>query len=408
MKKLNITKEQFNRSNYFQRKYGKLEYVSESGRLFKTSKGKVLKFVNEGSLRGWELEQDLDSLKEQCEYGNMSFGEVERTLLGLGFKLDEGGSQSGRADDDTQWMVYEHPEGYCVRLTYRFEGRRGSKRASTVMDFDWNTDDKIKMKYNESEGSFFGIPGVVERHDMIIYKNCHIEPSEFWGNLGELYDEEHPEDESHDGFDDWCWENSDLIKSELEHLASYDDDYEGDDYYAESRKSVKESFGMGFGDRFCDCESDPIEYNGQTYDTWTMYSGDDEIGDVLFADIALKDAMDEQGVDPEIERIVDEHWVDPNDSVEDAIDKIIGGDTYMESKKFGKKFKESDEWDDGIFKPSNELQKLYKQLKAKYGKGDIEIKLVDMQFGKFWLVVEVPEDDVKTLDKMEKILKSKC
>ena len=44
MKKLNITKEQFNRSNYFQRKYGKLEYVSESGRLFKTSKGKVLKF----------------------------------------------------------------------------------------------------------------------------------------------------------------------------------------------------------------------------------------------------------------------------------------------------------------------------------------------------------------------------
>jgi hypothetical protein len=39
-----ITKEQFNRSNYFQKKYGKLEYVSESGRLFKTNKGKVLKF----------------------------------------------------------------------------------------------------------------------------------------------------------------------------------------------------------------------------------------------------------------------------------------------------------------------------------------------------------------------------
>lgn len=47
MKKLNITKEQFNRSNYFQKKYGKLEYVSESGKLFKTNKGKVLKF-NEG------------------------------------------------------------------------------------------------------------------------------------------------------------------------------------------------------------------------------------------------------------------------------------------------------------------------------------------------------------------------
>ena len=48
MKKLNITKEQFNHSNYFQRKYGKLEYVSESGKLFKTNKGKILKF-NEGT-----------------------------------------------------------------------------------------------------------------------------------------------------------------------------------------------------------------------------------------------------------------------------------------------------------------------------------------------------------------------
>lgn len=44
MKKLNITKEQFNRSGYFQRKYGKLEYVSESGEVFKTDKGQLLKF----------------------------------------------------------------------------------------------------------------------------------------------------------------------------------------------------------------------------------------------------------------------------------------------------------------------------------------------------------------------------
>ena len=44
MKKLNITKEQFNKSRYFQKKYGKLEYVSESGRMFKTDKGKVLMF----------------------------------------------------------------------------------------------------------------------------------------------------------------------------------------------------------------------------------------------------------------------------------------------------------------------------------------------------------------------------
>lgn len=44
MKKLSITKEQFEKSRYFKNKYGKLEYVSESGKVFKTSKGKLLKF----------------------------------------------------------------------------------------------------------------------------------------------------------------------------------------------------------------------------------------------------------------------------------------------------------------------------------------------------------------------------
>ena len=44
MKRLNITKERFERSRYFTRKYGRLEYVSESGRVYKTSKGNLLKF----------------------------------------------------------------------------------------------------------------------------------------------------------------------------------------------------------------------------------------------------------------------------------------------------------------------------------------------------------------------------
>ena len=44
MKKLNITKEAFEKSQYFKNKYGKLEYVSESGKVFKTNKGKVLMF----------------------------------------------------------------------------------------------------------------------------------------------------------------------------------------------------------------------------------------------------------------------------------------------------------------------------------------------------------------------------
>ena len=47
IKRLNVTKEAFNKSRYFQNKYGKLEYVSESGKLFKTDKGQVIKFVND-------------------------------------------------------------------------------------------------------------------------------------------------------------------------------------------------------------------------------------------------------------------------------------------------------------------------------------------------------------------------
>ena len=44
MKKLSITKESFEKSRYFQKKYGRLEYVSESGNIYKTDKGKLLKF----------------------------------------------------------------------------------------------------------------------------------------------------------------------------------------------------------------------------------------------------------------------------------------------------------------------------------------------------------------------------
>lgn len=89
---------------------------------------------------------------------------------------------------------------------------------------------------------------------------------------------------------------------------------------------------MGFGDRFCDCESDPIEYLGRTYDTWTMYGGE-EAGDVMFADDALRQDMEENGIDEEIMKMVDV-WVNPRDRVEDAIDQITSDEMYMEGGNF--------------------------------------------------------------------------
>lgn len=47
MNKLNVTKERFEKSRYFKRKYGTLKYISESGRTYKTDKGKIIRFVTE-------------------------------------------------------------------------------------------------------------------------------------------------------------------------------------------------------------------------------------------------------------------------------------------------------------------------------------------------------------------------
>ena len=54
MKKLNITKEAFEKSNYFKNKYGKLEYVSESGKVFKTDKGRILMFKESSERMSYE------------------------------------------------------------------------------------------------------------------------------------------------------------------------------------------------------------------------------------------------------------------------------------------------------------------------------------------------------------------
>ena len=90
MKKLNITKDKFTESKYFTTKYGKLKYVSESGNVYKTDKGNMLKFkesknlVNEGAGAGYEITvEDIEidkvlSVKMGDEKG--SWAEFEATI----------------------------------------------------------------------------------------------------------------------------------------------------------------------------------------------------------------------------------------------------------------------------------------------------------------------------------------
>lgn len=87
MKKLNITKERFEKSRYFKNKYGTLEYVSENGNLYKTNKGKVLTFKeaimggggyepsyddDEEPLAEWKVGEivDIDAWQVMWEYGD--------------------------------------------------------------------------------------------------------------------------------------------------------------------------------------------------------------------------------------------------------------------------------------------------------------------------------------------------
>ena len=77
MKKLNVTKERFEKSRYFTKKYGNLEYVSESGKMFKTNKGKVLMFKESDednipcpSCKGTNIDIDSDGNATclDCDY----------------------------------------------------------------------------------------------------------------------------------------------------------------------------------------------------------------------------------------------------------------------------------------------------------------------------------------------------
>ena len=68
MKKLNITKKKFNESRYFQTKYGKLEYVSESGNVYKTDKGHVISFKESGNFPILSIQVSDDDIRNSQIY----------------------------------------------------------------------------------------------------------------------------------------------------------------------------------------------------------------------------------------------------------------------------------------------------------------------------------------------------
>ncbi len=162
MKKLNITKERFEKSNYFKRKYGKLEYVSESGKLFKTNKGKILKFKesrklakeSSGEVANPDNVQVDDILYCTSYYDFMisTFYKViekrgKSTLVLQRLKKNYTGSQSDGAAEPSDRI---DPD--CKPITVRY-GKRGFKIGSNRL-YVW--DGTPLEEYNYSESRKFG------------------------------------------------------------------------------------------------------------------------------------------------------------------------------------------------------------------------------------------------------------
>ena len=112
MKKLNITKEQFEKSKYFKDKYGKLEYVSESGKLFKTSKGKLLKFKESTKQFGRKFmkeERKSDpNDKKKHEYEEEMYDNLYHFLKDKDYVLD--------VDFGDVPLIVTTNEGYCFEV----------------------------------------------------------------------------------------------------------------------------------------------------------------------------------------------------------------------------------------------------------------------------------------------------
>ena len=86
MKKLNITKERFEKSRYFTNKYGKLEYVSESGKVFKTDKGEMLMFKESVDRGKWMDENLFDLIRKLYDVAVKAKTELKDKKLSIKLK----------------------------------------------------------------------------------------------------------------------------------------------------------------------------------------------------------------------------------------------------------------------------------------------------------------------------------
>lgn len=163
MKKLNVTRENYEKSTYFQNKYGKLKMMNESGTLFKTDKGRILQFVKENAEDDWLDEylkdghqKEFDSLLEWVKKKNPDMNEkgqerFARNILKKRHRKDMDSGAGKKGDDDEKKP--ESPTSHEIRTASEEDEARFCKeltnyqadRHGTVRKERWLTKKELHV-----------------------------------------------------------------------------------------------------------------------------------------------------------------------------------------------------------------------------------------------------------------------
>ena len=151
MKKLNITKKQYDESKYFTKKYGALKFVSESGKLYKTDKGVVIALESE-----MKKEDGDDSIIDRLTNDKDDEGKGG----------DEGDITRGDLTDMLKDVVAE-VEKVCDAQDISFEEVAGIEKQEDEDDEDADKDEVIATKDETAEV----LQGVIDAVEKVADKN---------------------------------------------------------------------------------------------------------------------------------------------------------------------------------------------------------------------------------------------
>lgn len=149
MKKLNITKKQYDESKYFKNKYGAIKFVSESGKHYKTDKGVVLALESEIKKEDGD-DSIIDRLTADKEDKGSDEGEVTR----------------GELTDILKDVVAE-VEKVCDAQDISFEEVAGVEKPEGESDEGADKDEVVATKEEVAEV----LSGVIDTVEKVADKN---------------------------------------------------------------------------------------------------------------------------------------------------------------------------------------------------------------------------------------------